>query len=208
MTLIGNTKRQEDDVPSAFCNTSSVCNGSGHSVTLRSLLTFAILLPIGAEGCELSVRSLLDEVSGGNGRGVVSRLWDSGECENAILDRVSTGDAEWLEVALALEPYTDAAAGETLEAAMSQAMQRAPSRVLPLLDQSRFGRGLCVPVSFDDSEGSDQIFRDQLSAARRVYVDYLRTSLGTSARDCLLEIDKIEASLTRPDSTRASASGG
>ena len=170
--------------------------------TVKALLALAILLPIAAEGCELSSRSILEGLSPSNGSDVVSLLWDGGECEKELLNQVSRGSAEWLNVALALEPYSDAAAAETLEAAMSHAMQRAPSRVLPLLDRSRFGVRLCVPISFDDTEGSEQRFRAQFAAARRMYVDYLGTSLAKNARACLKEVDTVEASLTKPESSQ------
>ena len=169
---------------------------------MKALLALAVLLPIAAEGCELSARSILDELSASTGPEVVSRLWDGRECEAALLNLISRGSAEWLRVALALEPFSDAAAGETLKAAMSHAMQRAPSRVLPLLDRSRFGHGLCVPISFDDSEGADQRFRAQLAAARRMYVNYLGTSLAGSARACLNEIDTAERPLTMRESLK------
>lgn len=169
---------------------------------MKALVALALLLPVAAEGCELSAASILDELSASTGRAVVSRLWDGRECESALLDQISRGTSEWLKVALALEPYSDAAAGESLEAAMSEAMQRAPSRVLPLLDQSRFGKRLCVPSSFDDSEGSAQRFRAQLAAARSMYVSYLGTSLARNARACLNEVDAVEASLPRPASQK------
>ena len=174
---------------------------------IKILFAFAILLPTVADGCELSARSILEDLSGGSGREVVARLWDGGEWETALLGQVSRGDAEWLKVALALEPYSDAAAGETLEAAMSHAMQRAPSRVLPILDQSRFGLRLCVPISFDESESAIRRFRAQLVAARRMYSDYRGTSLARNASACLKEVDSIEASLATPSSSAVQSRG-
>jgi hypothetical protein len=160
---------------------------------MPNLLLILLLFPVVALGCPSSPQAIRDELHQREGRDVVSDLWDSGECENYLLDQISLGTRDWLEIALILEPYADAAAGETLLVALSAAMQKAPSRVLPLVKRSRFGNSLCVPVSYDDSPGFEERFLRELKGARRMYESFRSTTLWPIAQACLVEVSMAES---------------
>ena len=61
-----------------------------------------------------------------------------------LLTAIATADAGWLDLAVDLRAHSDAEASETLDAAMGEALRRAPLRVLPRLNGQPFSiSGVC-----------------------------------------------------------------
>ena len=61
-----------------------------------------------------------------------------------LLDAIATGDPAWLDIACELKRHSDGEASETLNAAMGEALRKAPSAVLRRLDGNPFNpEGVC-----------------------------------------------------------------
>jgi len=84
---------------------------------------------------------------------------------------IATGKKDWLEVAAALRPGTDAGASETLDEAMFLALQSAPVTVLKLLDGNPFDTdSVCSSnIGTDYSpQKSVRFLRDRIRVLRHV----------------------------------------
>lgn len=77
----------------------------------------------------------------GAGEVLWDRLWNSDKAFGELIDKVSTGDAAWVAVAVKLNAVSDAGASEGLAIAMSRALVKNPKTVLSVLS-SGFNKGL------------------------------------------------------------------
>jgi len=98
-------------------------------------------------------------------------------------------------LAAALKPYTDAWPSESLVASLGFAMLKAPSRVLPLVDNPAFGSRICIADFFDDSPEGIEAFWKRLPLFRTTYESFLSTKLQQQARKCLGEVERLEKQL-------------
>ncbi|MGE4482113.1 hypothetical protein [Acidocella sp.] len=78
-------------------------------------------------------QKLLSDIHQQGARSVVVQLSaGTGDQWTDVLNQISTGNNEWLEVAAALRPGTDAGTGEDLTGALAYALLKNPQGVLPL----------------------------------------------------------------------------
>ena len=170
---------------------NSLPQSVNHKVHRLALLLVTIL-PVGAWACTVDPVAERNALTQSTARQIIQRLWDNGACEQAILDGIASGKPQWLAFAVAIRPYTDAASSETLTSSLSFAMLAAPSRILPLVENSLFGAGLCIPSDFDDSPRGDRAFWKRMRRVRPMYEAFLSTRLREQAGICLAEVAKIE----------------
>jgi hypothetical protein len=83
-------------------------------------------------------RDLLGDIKIHGAKFVVEKLWDRNRQWDAVMAKIATGKKDWLDVAAALRPGTDAGASETLDEALFLALASAPVGVLKLLDGHPF----------------------------------------------------------------------
>ncbi len=86
----------------------------------------------------LHASSILADVRAQGARAVVAALWSDSDRWNQVMTNIGRGRPEWVEVAVALHPGTDAGAAETLDEAVFFALKTAPVAVLKLLKDGRF----------------------------------------------------------------------
>lgn len=86
----------------------------------------------------LHASSILADVRSHGARAVVASLWSDTNRWNQVMANIGRGRPDWLEVAVALHPGTDAGAAETLDEAVFFALRTAPVAVLKLLKEGRF----------------------------------------------------------------------
>jgi hypothetical protein len=86
----------------------------------------------------LHASSILTDVRTRGAHAVVASLWSDSSRWNQVMANIGRGRPEWLEVAVALHPGTDAGAAETLDEAVFFALRTAPTAVLKLLKEGRF----------------------------------------------------------------------
>ena len=153
-----------------------------------------LLLSPACMACVIEPSIVVRQLETDNPSRVIARLWDGHVCEMELLDGLASGKADWLRLAVALQPHADAWAAESLHMSLGTAMQNAPSRVLPLVGLHGFGDGPCVPTSFDDSPlGIRRDARTRLRA-QTMFRRFLKTSLAPQARRCLSALSKFERS--------------
>ena len=73
----------------------------------------------------------MTDVRAHGARAVVASLWSNSDRWNHVMANIGRGKPEWLDVAVALHPGTDAGAAETLDEAVFFALRTA---VPPLAD--------------------------------------------------------------------------
>lgn len=86
----------------------------------------------------LNASSVLADVRARGAHAVVAALWSDESRWNQVMTNIGSGRPEWLNVAVALRPGTDAGAAETLDEAIFFALRTAPVAVLKLLKDGRF----------------------------------------------------------------------
>ena len=150
------------------------------------------ILPTGCWACTVDPGKELAALSQETSRAIIHRLWDSGDCERVTLDGLSSGTSDWVALAVALKPYTDAWSSESLVASLGFAMLKAPSRVLPLVDNPAFGSRICIADFFDDSPEGIEAFWKRLPLFRTTYESFLATGLQRQARKCLEQVEGLE----------------
>jgi hypothetical protein len=89
----------------------------------------------------LQADAVLGDTKSRGARAVVDSLWaDDGR--DMVMTSIADGKAEWLDVAAALHPGTDAGASETLDEAIFLALKPAPVAVLRLWKDGVFDTNL------------------------------------------------------------------
>jgi len=162
---------------------------------MKSLIGLCLLLAsFPTVACEVVPSEVIQSLQSKEPLEVIAHLWDAGECEEKLLTGLASGKAEWINLAVALSPHTDAWASESLQDSLGEAMQRAPSRILPLMANYTFDEAICMPWMMDDSGNADNRYRRQIRRARPMFESFLKTSLGPQARKCLTVVGQLEKS--------------
>ena len=117
---------------------------------------------------------------------------------DAFLDQIATGRAEWLTVAAALRPVSDAHASETLDIAIQEALPRNAAGVLGLVAQGSFtAAGACGMYGFgqvEDERPTSTLLG--LVDKRLAAVSRVTDSRLVAPRDaCLRELKFLRSSL-------------
>lgn len=86
----------------------------------------------------LNASSILADVRARGTHAAVAALWSDDGRWNRVMTNIGSGRPEWLNVAVALRPGTDAGAAEMLDEAIFFALKTAPVAVLKLLKDGRF----------------------------------------------------------------------
>lgn len=86
----------------------------------------------------LQAREISADIKLYGAKAVVAKLWADNRKWDEIMANIGRGDRGWLEVAVALNPGTDAGASEELNEAMFLALKPAPVTVLHMLKKQQF----------------------------------------------------------------------
>jgi predicted component of type VI protein secretion system len=138
-----------------------------------------------AELTTVSPADVLKLIQDQGPRVVVSRMWGTEEWQ-AVVTGVASGDPEWIEVAEALLPGSDAGSTSELRDAVAWALARAPSQVLGLVARKQSDWALVCdgpPVDFPP-EGPTAYFREAINAVSFVE----EAELQLTKRDCLRQL--------------------
>ena len=81
-------------------------------------------------------QAIIEEVSKRDASEVVAELSDNQQAWYYIIDQISAGETEWLKVAVALRPGTDAGGTEDIFGALGSALKTNPKEVLQLISDS------------------------------------------------------------------------
>jgi hypothetical protein len=161
------------------------------------LLAIAPIAIWAAESAEEESGKLLADVSSRGASKIVEELYAPGGRWPEVMAKISGGSADWLKVAVALHPGTDAGASEELDQAMFLALGVAPEAVLRLLEQHEFSvEYVCSSnISVDyPVDQSTQFVNDRLKALDRVKEASLSNIKGQcelGLQQALRDLDRI-----------------
>jgi hypothetical protein len=162
----------------------------------------AVWLAIGCATTTNTVpRSLLAEVRARGARAVVEELWEDGGGWSEFTQGVASGAAEWLEVAVALAPGTDAGATSELLVALFLALEPAPERTFRLFyPSSRVQAQLGSEFSLANVCGGGHVYIDfeplealRLIEARVAAVQDVPSDLAVPRESCLRGLEQSHA---------------
>lgn len=148
--------------------------GPKHFAVVLALLT-AVTMAIPARTAErtatLQASAVLGDIKSRGARAVVDSLWADGGQWDKVMTNIAGGTAEWLDVATALHPGTDAGASETLDEAIFLALKPAPVAVLRLLKDgvfdTKFVCGSNIGTDYSPKE-SRRFVRDRIQVLAAV----------------------------------------
>jgi hypothetical protein len=109
----------------------------------RVLVAGLVGLPLAGNAAppppSLHAATVLAEIKHRGARAVAATLWSSDNARwDKVIGNIDHGSREWLQVAAALRPGTDAGASEALDEAVFLALKAAPASVLRLLKAGTF----------------------------------------------------------------------
>ncbi len=155
---------------------------------------FAAIAAEPAPASRADARALLDEVNRHGARRTVLRLQDDPREWSNVIERVAAGRRGWIDVALALKPGTEAAAGVELRDAMFRALQRNPAYVLAHAQVGGFplavlclGRGNSLPA-YEKAAA-------EFAAAKKALMQLQTGSLRFKKELCLGQLEAGRAAL-------------
>lgn len=144
----------------------------------------------------LSAESLLADIHARGARAVVAALRSESGQWDQVMGSIGHGSREWLNVAAALRPGTDAGSAETLDEAVFLALKHQPIRVLQLLKDGTFEIAtVCSSnIATDYPDAQSRRFIDErmkvLQAVSDENTRATRTQCLAGLRTALAQFDK------------------
>lgn len=132
---------------------------------------------------------------------VIETLWKSGENYpndwDRVVEKIATGANDWLEVAKALKPASDAGASEDLNGALAMALVKRPVEVLFLAQMGPFSvKDVCfcpyMDETPDDTVTADSFLADVDRTLIGMKIPADNPRLGNVRRNCLERIRGIK----------------
>ena len=125
---------------------------------------------------------ILREIKTKGAREVVEEIWLDHEKEYFVLQQIKTGDPQWLEVAKALWPGSDAAATMCIWLSLSRALPNAPIFVLKMIGNSFPLRQICTLPFI---EGEVEIEKAYLNRTEKALISVNEPELEDVRWKCL-----------------------
>jgi hypothetical protein len=152
----------------------------------------------------LSIEEVEASLQSRGGRATINQYFQCDESGYAAYERVESGSARWLDVAVRLLDDSDACVTLSLTSAIATALPKAPSRVLKLLDTKPALRAdrLCVPFLSEDDDPRKQL--RYLRTAEATLIAFDGTALKAQRDTCLREVKEATAAIARSLTTRRS----
>jgi len=147
--------------------------------------------------CDRSASEILQLINEGKSDFVVKNIWPQDNCGSLIIDNIGNGEKEWLTAAVKLRNHTDGIYSTLLMESLANAMLKAPSRVLPLVNSSQKfpDYAICISQMLDDSGESDARYRENTKKARAIFERYLTSKYSKQAKACLEQVSSAEKAL-------------
>jgi hypothetical protein len=161
-------------------------------------LVASVIAPLLADAAPVSeadARRLSREVQENGARNSVLRLHRDGREWNQVMERIATGQREWIDLAVSLKPGSDVAQGRELQYAMFRALGRNPSYVLDRAQPAYPLAVLCLGRA-----GSSLSYREaiaELEDARKAVQAVRRKGLLAKREFCLATIEEGRVNLQR-----------
>jgi len=124
-------------------------------------------------------------------------LWpaDNGKVLGALIEKIRSGETGWLQLAARLRPVSDAAASEKLDSAVSDALPRAPGRVLRIAElgaaPGSFSiASICSGPSLRTEDSAPESARRWYENSERALMGFRSPALESKRTACLAEVKR------------------
>jgi hypothetical protein len=147
-----------------------------------------------------SPEALLAEVDRLGARAVVNELYEDDTRWHAVRSGIASGAKAWLEVARRLKREAETSGpGQDLTESVAAALERAPARVLAVLDGESFDADdVCSLNTIEDSLGSDfQAALRTVERRQRAVASVADRSVAGRKRDCLSFLTELKREVIR-----------
>lgn len=159
-----------------------------------------LFLTTAAPAMELTPASIMVELRQIGPGAVIDELWNSSEDHpnewDGIIERIGTGEKDWLEVAKLLKPASDAGSAEDLNGALAAALLKNPIDVLTMVQKGPFDiSDVCscpyVVETPDEEAVADKYLKEAERALIAMKTPIDNPRLNTVRSNCLAMIQGI-----------------
>ncbi|MCU1215111.1 hypothetical protein JAK24_01865 [Stenotrophomonas maltophilia] len=156
---------------------------------MRSMIVLLLVLALASQAAVAADRPLaqvvLNRVANEGGRKVLWDLWRHEREFGQVTAGIESGDPAWLEVAVALKPFSDAGASLSINYAVARALPKTPERVLALTTQGFKVEDICTSPFIEPDPGVAEAYeRRTLAALSRLK----GTSVASVAAECAAQV--------------------
>lgn len=135
-------------------------------------------------------RAIQSEVSSQGVNEVVKELFENKKTWKFIMNKIASGNADWLQVAALLYPGTEARARETLHHALGEALVPKPANVLRLVPKGIRVDNICSWPDVDDPRyKSYELSSKEIERRTRSLRSVSENALKKSRNECLESLD-------------------
>jgi hypothetical protein len=148
-----------------------------------------------------AAQALLADIQRRGAKAVLEDIYGREGRWRPLIEGVTSGQAQWLQVAAALKPTAkikNLSAAQDLTVAVSRALEHSPANVLRVLDAAFDTDGVCSLNTVEDSLGSD--YRVALAAVERrerAVARVQEADLTQTRDDCLSFLKELKGEVVR-----------
>jgi hypothetical protein len=166
----------------------------------KLLITLIVVLtPMVVYSAESSTLKIPKEITqAAKSRGatkVVAELFNTGTWAKYVYPGISSGDKQWLDVAVVLKPGTDAGASEELNDALSLALLRQPDLVLPILKKMWWKDSEACSFGWDSEFPEDMTVRTYVNRLEKAVIKSSNKETAELRKSCLRGIAQTRREL-------------
>lgn len=154
-------------------------------VCVVAAMLACVLTALAASPGSLSSDVLLQRIKQQGGQRTLAELWQDRQAFDGILNRIATGELQWLEVARRLRPFSDAGASESIDEAVARALPAQPHRVLSLVGHGFELEHICTSPFIEPEPGVAEAYE------RKTLAELAKVSeprLASIARKCAMRV--------------------
>ena len=178
---------------------------------MRGLIAFVLSLLVASAvlaANSLDASVILKKIQERGPRHSAKELWDSSSRWVELIKNVESGKKQWLEVAKALRPGTDAGASEMLGLATGVALLRSPREVLLLLAPVMGIDAICgFPDTSDDRYKTQKLTLQYLDARISTVKSLVGAEIAGLKDQCLEQLNRTKAQVLSPSGPFSANSG-
>lgn len=147
-----------------------------------------------AQSIAVSVVEVEASLKAGNPQATLERYFDC-QSDQAAYRGIASGSAPWIDLAERVLAFSDACYTEGIQAALGQAMQNAPQRVLPLVDKTATLATSYICLPFISSELPLKSQLTEIKRSQRAIQKVRDGSMQKQKASCLNFIASVKANL-------------
>lgn len=146
----------------------------------------------------LTASTLINCIEKGNADKLLNKIYNDQAAWYNLLDKIATGDPEWLKVAKGLARAADAGASEQLDAAVGEALYDAPDKVLENSLSVFSLDAICGAPDIDDTRfGSYKLANDEIDRRKAALEQLVNPELVDDIQGCMKRLEESRKDIAR-----------